>query len=268
MYHILLFLLVQIRPKYKMSILADNLKVLRARKSFSQKQVADALIISRERLAKYEDGRSEPPIEILKRMAAYFHVSIDILVGIDMRKLDIEKLLTLDNNRILLPITVDRDGKDTIEIIPHKAKAGYLAGYSDPEYIENLQRISMPFLSKGKFRAFPIDGDSMPPHKEGSFIVGRYIENLNAIKNGKTYILITENDGIVYKRVRKNGTGFILSSDNAVYKPYEVKASDIYEIWEYACSIATKEFDPDDMNLYTIKELLYELRKDIATQSF
>jgi hypothetical protein len=44
----------------------------------------------------------------------------------------IEDLLKLGDNRILLPITVDQQGENIIEIVPHKAQAGYLSGYADP----------------------------------------------------------------------------------------------------------------------------------------
>jgi hypothetical protein len=40
------------------------------------------------------------------------------------------------------------------------------------------------FLRNGKFRAFPVDGDSMP-HKKGSFIVGQYVERLGDVMDGK-----------------------------------------------------------------------------------
>jgi hypothetical protein len=63
-----------------------------------------------------------------------------------------------------LLITVSQQGRNIIEIIPLKAQAGYLSGYADPEFIESLQHIS-PFATE-KFRAFPVDGDSMPPHKK------------------------------------------------------------------------------------------------------
>lgn len=247
-----------------MSLFSDNIKYLRTKKSLTQQGVADDLEITRARLLKYEDGTSEPPIELLKKISNYYHVSIDLLVSVDLRKISIDDLLQLDDNRILLPITVDRQGENFIEIIPHKARAGYMSGYADPEFIENLQQISLPFLRNGKFRAFPVEGDSMPPHKEGSFIVGKYVEKLGDVMDGKTYILLTRNDGIVYKRLNKNGRNLTLQSDNSIYRPYEVKASDVLEIWEYACSIATKEFLPDDMGVENIKDMLREMRSDIV----
>jgi transcriptional regulator with XRE-family HTH domain len=241
-----------------MSLFSDNLRHLRAQKGFSQKKLGEELIISRERLAKYEDGRSEPPLDILKRIAQYFH-------SVNLLKTDISQLLKMEDNRILLPITVDKKGRDNIEIITHKAKAGYMAGYSDPEYIEGLEHISLPFLSKAKYRAFPIDGDSMPPHREGSFIVGHYIEKLTDMTDGKSYVLLTRNEGIVYKRVyRKNKGTYVLHSDNSFYKPYEIKTQEIIEIWQYACSLATKEFEQDDLSALNIKQMFLEIKKGLS----
>lgn len=247
-----------------MSLLSDNLKFLRVQNKKTQREVAEGLEILRDRYAKYEDGKADPPLEVLRRISHYFHVSIDLFLSIDLRKIDMRDLLKLGDNRLLLPIRVDQDGNDTIEIIPHKARAGYLMGYSDPEFIENLQRISLPFLKNGKFRAFPIAGDSMPPHREGSFIIGKYVESLGDVRDGKTYILLTKNEGIVYKRLNRNGKNLLdLHSDNKVYAPYQVPASEILEIWEFACSLATTEAEPDDLSGENIKDILQELRKDI-----
>lgn len=248
-----------------MSLFSENLRYLRTKTGLSQKSVAAELIITRERLAKYEDGRSEPPFDVLKRISKFHHVSIDILLSVDLSKTSLDSLLKMDDNRILLPITVDKFGNDNIEVIPHAAKAGYLSGYSDPEFIENLQHISLPFLGNGKYRAFPVEGDSMPPHKEGSFIVGRYIERLGDVLDGKTYILLTRNQGIVYKRLNRNGKNeLVLHSDNSFYEPYQIKASEILEIWEYASSIATKEFLPDDLGAENVKSMFNELKREIA----
>lgn len=247
-----------------MTIFSENLRHLRLQHKKSQRALAEHLIITRERLAKYEDGRTEPPFDILQRISRHFHVSIDLLLSVDLRKIDMSNLLKMEDNRILLPIAVDASGNDAIEIIPHTAKAGYLMGYSDPEFIESLQYISLPFLRNGKFRAFPVEGDSMPPHREGSFIVGKYIEKLGDVRDGKTYILLTKNEGIVYKRLNRNGkNALVLNSDNQVYKPYEIPASEVLEIWEFACSLATSEFTPDAISTESISDILRELRRDI-----
>lgn len=247
-----------------MSIFSENIRLLRSRKNVSQQAVADELFITRAALSKYEEGKSEPPIPTLSKLAKYYHVSIDVLISVDLNKVDLNNLMNLSDNRILLPVLVDKDSKDNIELIPIKAKAGYLTGYGDPEFIQNLEQMSLPFLKEGKFRAFPIEGDSMPPHRAESFVVAKYVEKLSDIKSGKTYVVLSKNDGIVYKRVfRKKGNEYELHSDNPVYEPYLIHANEILEVWEHAASIATTEYEPENLDYIDIKEMLQQLRMDI-----
>ena len=217
-----------------MSTFSDNLRYLRVKNGLTQQKIAEILLIPRERYSKYE-GTTDPPLDCLQRISRYYHVSIDLLLSFDIRQVPYESLIKLEDNRILLPIMVDSQGENKIEILSAKAQAGYLRGYADPEFIEGLQHISLPFLRNGKYRAFPVTGDSMPPHKEGSFVVGEYIEKLTDVVDGKPYILVTKDEGISYKRLSKSdGNSLIAKSDNTVYEPYKVKASDVLEIWRYA----------------------------------
>lgn len=247
-----------------MSIFSDNIRTLRARHKISQEKLAESLCITRGRYVKYEDGTSEAPYDILKKIAHYYHISIDLLLSVDVRKIDTEDLLKLENNRLVLPIMVGREGENFIEVVTQKVKAGYLNGYADPEYIESLQQISLPFLGSGKHRGFPVEGDSMPPHEDGSIIIGRYVERLGEVIDGRTYIFITKNEGMVYKRLNKNKkNALVLESDNRFYPNYEVKASDIIEIWEYQCNIGRTDKKYELSETESMKEMLIELKRDI-----
>ena len=247
-----------------MSLFSDNIRNLRVKKKISQEKLAEALAITRGRYVKYEDGTSEAPYEILKKISYYYHISIDLLLSVDVRKIPLDDLLKLEDNRLVLPITVDAAGENFIEIVPHKAKAGYLTGYADPEFIESLQHISLPFLGSGKHRGFPVEGDSMPPHEDGSIIVGRYIEKLGDVMDGKTYILITKSEGMVYKRLNKNKKNMlVVESDNNFYPAYEVKASDILEIWEYECNIGRSDRKQESTEIASVKNMFLELKREI-----
>lgn len=247
-----------------MSILSDNMRFLRGKQKLSQQKVADELKITRGRYAKYEDGSSEPPIEILQRISKFFHVSIDLMVGVDVRKYPLDQMMNLPDNRILLPIMVDAAGNDRIEIVPQKASMGYLSGYTDPSYIENLESISLPFLTQGKYRAFPAMGDSMPPFKDGTYIVAKYVEGIENLRKNKTYIFITQNEGIVYKRYTgKTENALQIKSDNTFYAAYDLPLEQLVEVWEFACSISMEEFEAEENNSQNIKDMLLELRKDV-----
>jgi phage repressor protein C with HTH and peptisase S24 domain len=186
------------------------------------------------------------------------------MLSVDVRKIPLDDLLHLENNRLVLPITVDNKGDNFIEVVTQKVKAGYLNGYADPEYIESLQQISLPFLGPGKHRGFPVEGDSMPPHEDGSIIVGRYVEKLGEVVDGRTYILITKSEGMVYKRLNKNKKNIlVVESDNIFYPPYEIKASDILEIWEYECNIGGSDKKQEISEPESLKGMLMELRMEV-----
>lgn len=247
-----------------MSLFSDNLRALRIKHQVSQEKLAQQLAITRGRYVKYEDGTSEAPYDILKRISQYYQLSIDLLLSVDIRKIEVEQLLQLENNRVILPIQVSTSGENYIELVTQKAKAGYLSGYADPEYIEQLQQIALPFLGLGKYRGFPVEGDSMPPHQDGDIIIGRYIENLGEVLTGKTYIFITRNEGMVYKRLKSNkNSSLAVSSDNYFYPPYEIKASNILEIWEYQCSISKSDNPTEALENISIKNMFFELKAEI-----
>lgn len=244
--------------------ISKNLAHLRRLKGLSQEILADNLNITRSRLSSWEESRASPPIELLILLSEYFGVSIDSLVKVDLTRVeDLRDLLQIGGNRILFPVMVDREGNDMIEVVPVKASAGYLKGYTDETFIETLPRISLPYAVNGKYRGFPIMGDSMPPLEHGAFVIGRFVEELAEVKDGKTYVVLTKTDGLVYKRAINKITdeGLLhLHSDNKTYLPFTVKAEDIQEIWEFVCSLNPTD-DPYTDLLY---ESLQNIQADVA----
>jgi phage repressor protein C with HTH and peptisase S24 domain len=122
-----------------------------------------------------------------------------------------------------------------VPFVPVKAAAGYLAGYADPEFLDELNTFTLPMLAPGDYRAFEIIGDSMLPTPSGSVIVGEKVDNMKEVKNSNTYIVVSNADGVVYKRVITNEAveeRLTLLSDNPLYEPYQVNTQDIVEIWK------------------------------------
>lgn len=245
-----------------MKIVAKNIRHLRRLKGLTQEVLSEDLSVTRSRISSYEENRSAPTIDMLIKLSDYFKVPIDILLRNDLTKAKDSSFIEIGNQRVLFPITVDDDNNNLIEVVPVKASAGYLAGYDDPEYIEQLEKIKLPFLPTGKHRAFPIKGDSMSPMKEGSFVIGRFIEDRTEIISGKTYVLITLNDGMVYKRVTnqvKDNNTLLLISDNKNYKAFEVSIDEVLELWEFTCSINTQEYTKEELKLSSIMNMFNDL---------
>lgn len=247
------------QPISIMKNLAKNIKHIRVLKGLTQEQFGEDLKVSRSRISSYEEHRAIPPIDFLIDLSDYFKIPLDVLVKNDLSQSEESSFIEIGDRRILFPITVDGTDEDLIEIIPTTASAGYLSGYADPEYVADLKNIKLPFLPTGKHRAFPIKGDSMLPTKDGSYVVAQFLEDVRDLKNGKTYIVLTQNDGLVYKRVYsqiEEHNNLLLVSDNKRYTPYEVPLEEVLEIWQFTCCINTQEYDEHELKISSIALML------------
>lgn len=247
----------------------QNLKILRKKLGYTQAQLAEKLGVKRSLIGAYEEGRAEPKLSTLVNIARLFEVSLDQLITQD---LSAEKPATLvvqpkkpENFRVLA-ITVDQENKEFIELVPQKASAGYLNGYADPEFIEELPRFRLPMLSTlGTHRAFEIKGDSMLPIASGTVIIGRYIDDWSEIKDGTPCIVVSQNEGVVFKRVYnkiKNSALLRLHSDNPVFDPYEVPVEEVNEIWE-AKAFISSTFPIADFSLSKLTSIVMDLQQEV-----
>jgi transcriptional regulator with XRE-family HTH domain len=236
---------------------ASNIKFLRKRRGRTQDDVAVALNLKRSTLSGYENGVAQPGIDILVSFSRYFNLSIDTMLKINIPGLSESQLGELErgydayikgSNLRVLTTTVNSDNLENIELVPEKAKAGYATGYADPEFIGELPRFRLPFLSeKRKYRTFQLKGDSMLPIPEGSWVTGEFVQNWHEIISGKAYVIFTMNDGIVFKVVENNlsiNGKLVLYSLNPVYEPYEVHINEVKEIWKFVNFISSELPDP------------------------
>lgn len=250
-----------------MSNIASNLKYLRKKKGLTQQQFADALEIKRASVGAYEEDRAEPKYELLRKIAAYYELSMDELANDEINDKWKPSPRGNASNLRVLSVTVDGNDRENIELVPVKASAGYLNGYGDPEYVAELPKFSLPMFNQGTYRAFEIKGDSMLPLPSGSIVIGEFVENWNDIKAGQTYVVVSKDDGVVYKRIAfkfKEDKGLKLVSDNKVYDPYWVEAGDIIEVWKAKAYISTEMPEPNPApSMETLTHMMSQMQKTI-----
>jgi transcriptional regulator with XRE-family HTH domain len=226
--------------------IAENLKFLRKRRRYSQQDLSDSIGIKRSTYGAYELGQVEPGLEMLLTLSEFFRIPLDALVRTNLTALPghIVKEMELGygtdiSGRSLrvLATTVNQDNLENIEVVPVKAKAGYTAGYADPDYIRVLPTFHLPFLDRDKkYRTFQITGDSMPPVGPGAWVTGYYVQDWQSIRDGQPYIFVLREEGVVFKvaynRLSESGT-LLLCSTNPAYAPYSVKPEEILEVWQF-----------------------------------
>ena len=261
-----------------MSTVSENIKFLRKNASHTQQTFADALNLKRSLVGAYEEGRADPRISNLIKISELFGIRIDDLVETSLWKMSDTEYAEFKKGKQgqkfkVLAISVDAQDRENIEFIPQKAAAGYLNGYSDPQYIAEMPKFQLPFLPEhNTYRAFEISGDSMLPIRSGTIVIGAYEEKLHDIKNGQTYILVTQSEGVVFKRVfnyMEEKGNFYMVSDNRQYSPYELDPKDILEIWEAKAFISVDFIDPNleraNLSVNELASMVLELKKEVST---
>jgi transcriptional regulator with XRE-family HTH domain len=221
-----------------MNFFAANLKFLRKQKKLTQEDFAKKIGINRPKVGSYEEGRAEPNMETLQSISHFFKVKMDELVELNLAENNSQPQKDISGKGLrILPIVVDKSDKEKVSLVPAKAAAGYLNGYADAEFVEQLPAFDLPLqeTQNGTYRLFQIEGDSMLPIPSASYIVGQYVDNWQTVKDNNCYVFVTQSEGIVYKRainkVEKNQS-FELHSDNKSYEPYTVKVEEVLEVWE------------------------------------
>jgi transcriptional regulator with XRE-family HTH domain len=236
---------------------SSNIKLLRKRRGRTQDDVAFALGMKRSTLSGYENEVSQPTVPVLVAFSKYFGVAIDSLVKVDLRALSESQLSQLErggdvflrgSNLRVLATTVNSRNEDNIELVHEKAKAGYATGFADPEFIRDLPVFQLPFLSKQKkYRTFQLNGDSMLPIPDGSYVTGEFVHDWNTLVSGHGYIVLTLDEGIVFKIVENlidTEHKLRLFSLNPIYEPFDVHVNEIREIWKFVNFISSEIPDP------------------------
>lgn len=243
-----------------MSTAGQNLKYLRKLRGWTQEEFAVKLGIKRSLLGAYEEERAEPRIEVLEVVGDMFKLTLDELLR---KELSDTKGSYLSKRRAQKLVSASNE----IQLVPVKAAAGYLAGYADPEFLDELNTFTLPMLAPGTYRAFEIVGDSMLPTPSGSVIVGEKVDDLEEVKSNQTYIVVSRNEGIVYKRVMKNTktrTKLTLVSDNTAYQPYNVSADDVLEVWK-AQMVISKANTQQRWDVNQLASLVSNLQEQVSS---
>lgn len=175
------------------------------------------------------------------------------------------------NLGVPLVVTVDLKGYNTISLVNVKARAGYLNGYGDVEFIEALPSYTMPGFNNGTFRAFETEGNSMSPTlKHGDITFCEWKESLKDIRDGRVHVIVTKSDGILVKRLlnRIDEYGYIVAKSDNIdrkneYPNIKVYPEDVVELWYPRIYLSAEFKDPGDTHkrLNDLEAAVVELQR-------
>ncbi|MEO1437637.1 MAG: S24 family peptidase, partial [Bacteroidota bacterium] len=142
--------------------------------------------------------------------------------------------------------SISFSGRNNITLVPDRAMAGYAIGKDKFEYLDNLQKFSIPGMD-GTLIGFEISGDSMMPTiTNGDTVICEKLEPGDPIRDNHVYVIVT--DVVVAKRVQQIKTGNSLTelrliSDNPTYQPYVIGVEEIRQILKVKRRITNYSFN-------------------------
>ena len=174
-----------------------TLKALRESKGLYQKDVAKAIGVDRTTYVRYERGDSEPSFEILDKLANFFNVSTDCLLG-----------------REEYPSVPQSTGGVWIPVLG-KVQAGLPV--EAVEEILDYEEITKEMAAHGEHFALQIKGNSMEPRfAEGDVVI---VRQTNDCADGDIAVVLVNGDEATVKRIKKMHNGIMLIPNNHNYVP-------------------------------------------------
>lgn len=175
----------------------NRMKELREQKNISMKEAAVGVGLPYTTYVGYEKGDREPNSEMLIKIASFYSVSVDYLIGRD------NKDNTISNKqKYLIPVLGDVPAGIPIEAATN---------------IIDYEEISDEMSRAGDHFALRIRGDSMEPKfSEGDVVIVRKQE---AVDNGQVAVVMVNGNDATVKKFYKTPAGVMLVGNNPTFTP-------------------------------------------------
>ena len=184
----------------------NRIKELRLSKAIKQVDFAKMLGVSQATVSGWESEKYQPDRDTLIKMASYFDVSVDYLIGNSPVKKEKKK-------GVQIPVLGD-------------VRAGY-----PMEAVENIidyEEIDEDMARRGEFFALRIKGDSMEPRfVEGDVVIVRKQETADS---GDIVVALVNGDSATIKKLKRHQNGITLVPSNAAYEPMYYSNEEIMEL--------------------------------------
>lgn len=172
----------------------NKIKELREKIGLPQKAFAADLGVSQPTISDWESGRKVPSAKSTEKIADYFGVSVDYVLGREDASVseDVYRVPVLGRVAAGLPLYATQD-------------------------IIDWEELPKSWQRKGDYFCLQIKGNSMEPRMcEGDIVV---IRQQDTCESGQTAIVMVNGDEATCKRVVFHDNGLSLLSNNPMYPP-------------------------------------------------
>ena len=219
-----------------MAFIGNNIRKIRSVKGLSQAAFAEVFDLKRANIGAYEEGRAEPRIEVVARIANHFSISLEDFIGKELRVNAITRfrLFEQDGTQVkgkkrITPVHVSG------ESVPYVSNTSiYIGNRTDKEYLGSLGDISVPGLSQKLDIAFAVQNNDMlymeAGIRQGDTVFCSELKVKRYNPQG-VYVFII-NDTFYIRRIGRASKGLQLDPDNPQADVLNVMAKEVQASWK------------------------------------
>ncbi len=175
----------------------EKIKILRKQHGLTMKELGSIVGVAESSISLYENGKRQPDYDTLQKIADYFHVSVDYLLGREDSKPS-----STPGNVLRVPVFGQVVAGIPIEAI---------------EDIDDYEELEAATHSDGEYFALKIKGNSMQPRmNKGDVVIVRKQEDVDT---GDVAIVLVNGNDATCKKIKKTPEGILLLSTNPDYEP-------------------------------------------------
>jgi SOS-response transcriptional repressor LexA len=232
------------------NVFGSRLRQLRKDKRMTMKEFGAFFGLAESTISGYETGIRNPDMDTIRKFAAYFDVTTDLLIGVE-DKMPIDKPIKKSDNSTY----TTQNGSGYIEgLMGELLDPGEMVfvpivadvSCGDPLYTEDevlgylpVAAIMYHIADKNDYFAVRAKGDSMKEAgiNDGSFVL---IRKQSTADNGDIVAVCVKNEKATIKRIHFDGEMVVLSPANADYGPQIYPVQDIRVVGKAVLNIVTK----------------------------
>ncbi|MCT8338952.1 helix-turn-helix domain-containing protein [Flavobacteriaceae bacterium TK19130] len=216
-----------------MSKFGKNIRKIRSVKTLSQQAFAELFGLKRGTLGAYEEGRSEPKIETIIKIANHFSIPIDDLLT---KELTVNKLLKFKGDLAIEDSSSPTETFARVPCITPKTSGEYMHRYKDKSFLLQLPALSLPINPEKRFRGYTVENLEMGSNDKGLFpkdiVIGEVVpKNVYKKLNNGVLVLVLANNALILRRLYIAKDIATLRADHKNVEEMSIPLSDIEELW-------------------------------------
>ena len=214
-----------------MSFFGKNIKKIRGVKGLSQQAFAEVFSLKRATLGAYEEGRSEPKIDTIIKVANYFSISIDDILT---KEITVNQLLSFDGGITTDVNQVVKAGFTEVPFVNALNSKMFIDDFKTSQSYSSLPTIRIPVEESSHLLAITVRDLVMVSNEEGLFpndvVVGGSIVSEDLVQGDVVIALI--NDELLIRRYDTSNIGYSLLADHINIPPIIIPCEVAVHFWK------------------------------------